>query len=70
MAEEDAISALLATGFKQSSTNDTEVTLLPCPLGSFFDVSGIHKCCECPPGILHVSYSLANRDKQLNIWYI
>ena len=51
-----AMSALLASGFKQISTNDTDYeTLLPCPLGTFSDPSGKHKCTECPPGIsVHV----------------
>ncbi|KAL9973009.1 hypothetical protein ACROYT_G019413 [Oculina patagonica] len=46
------ISALLASGFEQSSTDGAYVTLQPCPLGTFFNRSskGQNGCIKCPPG--------------------
>ncbi|XP_078370526.1 uncharacterized protein LOC144654300 [Oculina patagonica] len=52
--KEALISALLASGFKQVSTNhsDYDTLLLPCPVGTFSNSSskGQHGCTQCPPG--------------------
>ena len=51
-----AVSALLALGFQQVSSDSKAIYLLPCPLGTFsnFSSRGTDGCTTCPPGIFHL----------------
>ena len=50
------ILAMLASGFRQSSVDARFAYLLPCPLGTYSNITskGTDECSPCPPGILYI----------------
>ena len=55
------ISDMMASGFRQSSADSRFAYFLPCPLGTFSNITskGTDECSACPPGILYIDLSLS-----------
>ena len=52
--QETVIKAMLTSGFRHSSTDSKFAYFLPCPLGTFSNITSnkTGECLPCPPGIL------------------
>ena len=52
-SSQDIVSAMLASGFRQTSADARFAYFLPCPLGTFSNITskGTDGCSPCPPGI-------------------
>lgn len=53
---QDIVSAMVASGFRQSSVDSSFAYFLPCPLGTFSNISskGTDECSPCSPGIFYI----------------